>query len=160
MFNQDFCDLLAAFNDAGVRYLIVGGYAFGHHAKPRTTKDIDIWVEPAKENAAKVCEALGQFGAPRTHFSRADFEVPGSILQVGVEPNRIDILTDVGGVSFAEAWEERVPALFGEIPTQYIGMRHLIESKRAAGRKQDLADLAILEKLAQVPSKSIRKRRM
>ena len=95
--SQDFEDLLFLLNKHGAKYLIVGGLAFIYHAKPRYTKDIDIWVEPSPENVEKVNEALVEFGSPCLLTPNN----PEEILQIGVEPDRIDILQKLEGVTFS-----------------------------------------------------------
>src|SRR5205809_7219492 len=102
--NQDFIDLLRAFVDADVRFMIVGAYALALHGRPRATGDLDLWVEATPENGARVLSALG---APVAEVSAADFAAPGVVYQVGVPPRRIDILTDLTGLTFAEAWLDR-----------------------------------------------------
>jgi len=143
--NPDFRDLFAAFNAAGARYLLVGGYAVAFHAQPRFTKDLDIWTEPDPANATRVYEALRRFGAPLQELAAADLARPGTIFQIGVAPNRIDIVTAIDGVSFPEAWPDRTETTYGDEVVPVIGRRHLVQNKRASGRPQDLLDLQILE---------------
>jgi hypothetical protein len=142
--NPDFKDLFAALNAAGARYLLVGGYAVAYHAQPRFTKDLDIWVDSDPANAARVYEALSRFGAPLQDLAQADLEHPGTVFQIGVPPNRIDVVTAIDGVLFHEAWPERTETTYGEQTVPVIGLRHLIQNKRASGRPQDLLDLEIL----------------
>lgn len=144
--NPDFKDLFAALNDVQARYLLVGGYALAHHGHPRFTKDLDIWVEPEPENAARVFAALEGFGAPTHDLGRRDLERAGLIFQIGVAPNRIDIITAIDGVHFAEAWEAREETLYGGQRVPVIARAHLVANKRASGRPQDLVDLDLLEK--------------
>src|SRR5439155_13804437 len=101
--NPDFRDLFAALNDAGARYLLVGGYAVAFHSQPRFTKDLDIWVEASVENASRVFAALKAFGAPLENLILTDLVQSELIFQIGVPPNRIDVLTSIDGVTFAEA---------------------------------------------------------
>jgi hypothetical protein len=143
--NPDFRDLFAALNAAGARYLLVGGYAVAFHAQPRFTKDLDVWAEPESANASLVYEALRRFGAPLEELTASDLERPGTVYQIGVPPNRIDILTAIDGVSFAQAWPGRVETTYGDQTVPVIGRRHLVLNKRASGRPQDLLDLEILE---------------
>ena len=144
--NPDFKDLFAALNDARARYLLVGGYALAHHGHPRFTKGLDVWVEAEAENAARVFAALEVFGAPLRDLAALDLERAGLIFQIGVPPNRIDILAAIDGVEFEEAWEAREQTSYGEEAVPVIGRPHLIANKRATGRPQDLADLEQLEK--------------
>ena len=106
--NQDFVDLLRAFEDADVRFLVVGAYALAVHGRPRGTGDLDVWVEATPENAARVMRALAAFGAPLADISEVDFSHPGVTYQMGVPPGRIDILTELTGITFRDAWPDRV----------------------------------------------------
>jgi hypothetical protein len=147
--NPDFLDLLRSLLAADARFMVVGAYAVGIHGRPRATKDLDVWVEPSAENAPKVMRALVDFGAPLMGLTAKDLERPEYGLQIGREPLRIDILTKVSGPSFAEAWPGRVEVDLGEgVLCPVIGLEALIANKRAAGRLQDLADVAALESLA------------
>jgi hypothetical protein len=132
-------------NGAGARYLLVGGYAVAFHAQPRFTKDLDVWTDPDPANAPRVYEALRRFGAPLGELTTADLERPGTIFQIGVPPNRIDIVTAIDGVSFAEAWPDRAETTYGAQPVPVIGRRDLVRNKRASGRPQDVLDLKVLE---------------
>jgi len=144
MVNNDFSDLLSALNAAGVRYLIVGAHAVAFHSEPRFTKDLDVWVEPTQENARRVLEALNVFGAPLGGVAADDFAAPGTTFQIGVAPNRIDVLTEIDGVNFAEAWPGRVASHYGDHPMHVIGRQELLRNKRAAGRPQDVLDIDLL----------------
>jgi hypothetical protein len=146
MVNRDFSDLFAAFNEAGVEYLVVGAHAVAFYAEPRFTKDLDVWVNPSQANAPRVFAALGVFGVPLTGVSEADFATPGVTLQIGVAPNRIDVATAIDGVTFADSWPNRIGTNYGDLPIWIIGRADLIANKRAAGRPQDLHDLSVLEK--------------
>jgi hypothetical protein len=142
--NQDFVDLLRAFVDHDVRFLIVGAYALGVHGRPRATGDLDVWVEPAPDNAAQVMKALARFGAPLDHVTAADFSIPGIVFQMGLPPVRIDVLTQLSGLTFDEAWPGRVKASFGPVAVDVIGRDAFIRNKRATGRPRDLGDIASL----------------
>ena len=146
--NPDFKDLFAALNAAGARFLLVGGYALAHHGHPRFTRDLDVWVEPGPDNSRRVFAALEAFGAPLHELRREDLEREGLIFQIGVAPNRIDIITAIDGVAFGEAWEARDETSYGEQPVPVLGRSHLIANKRASGRPQDLVDLEELGKNA------------
>lgn len=143
--SRDFEELFAFFNARKVRALIVGGYAFAYHARPRYTKDIDVWIEATPDNARRLLEALNDFGFGSLGLTLEDFTEPGQIVQLGFPPNRIDLLTSIKGVTFEEAWESRIEDLFGATRVCYLGRDDLIRSKRAAGRLQDQADVAVLE---------------
>jgi hypothetical protein len=143
--NPDFRDLFAVLNAVGARYLLVGGYAVAFHAQPRFTKDLDVWTDPDPTNATRVFEALRRFGAPLQELTVADLERPGTIFQIGVPPNRIDVVTAIDGVSFPEAWPDRAETTYGDQAVPVIGRRHLVQNKRASHRPQDLLDLEFLE---------------
>lgn len=146
MVNRDFRDLFAALNEAGANYLLVGAHAVGFYAEPRFTKDLDIWIDATVANAPRVMAALRTFGAPLIDVVEADFATPSAVLQIGVAPNRIDLTTKIEGVVFADAWPNRLQTTFGDQAIWVIGRDDLIENKRAAGRPQDLLDLALLGK--------------
>ena len=139
--NQDFVDLLRAFVAADVRFLVVGAYALAVHGRPRGTGDMDVWVEATPDNAARVMRALAAFGAPLADVSEADFAREGVTYQMGLPPGRIDILTALTGLTFAEAWPERVSRPFGDVNVDVIGRAAFIQNKRATGRLKDLADI-------------------
>jgi len=143
---DDFRDVLAELANADVRFLVVGAHALGVHGVPRATLDLDIWIDATPENAKRVWAALAAFGAPLASLavSEDDFTRPDVVAQFGVPPFRIDFLTSVSGVSFDEAWNERVVAGFNDLSVPYIGRAAFIRNKRASGRKKDLADLEAL----------------
>lgn len=143
--NQDFVDLLRAFIAADVRFLIVGAYALALHGRPRATGDLDVWVEPTPENARRVMRALEDFGAPSSEISAADFARAGVTYQIGVPPGRIDILTDLTGLTFMDAWTDRLPGRFGDVEVNFIGRTSFIRNKRATGRPKDLGDIEGIE---------------
>lgn len=142
--HQDFLDLLRAFVDRDVRYLIVGAYALGVHGRPRATGDLDVWVEPTPENAANIIGALEAFGAPLGQVTADDFSRPGIVFQMGLPPVRIDVLTRLSGLTFSEAWPSRTQADFGSLTVDVIGREALIKNKRATGRARDLGDIEAL----------------
>jgi hypothetical protein len=131
--------------DAGAEYLVVGAHALAAHGRPRATGDLDIWVRPTAGNARRVHAALAAFGAPLDELTVEDLTQPDLIYQIGVVPARIDILTGISGVEFAEAWAGRMTIRIGELEVPVIGREALIRNKRAAGRPRDLADVAELE---------------
>ncbi|WP_437928089.1 DUF6036 family nucleotidyltransferase [Sorangium sp. So ce291] len=146
--NDDFLDLLSALSVADARFMVVGAYAVGVHGRPRATKDLDIWVEASAENAARVMAALHRFGAPVSELSEQDLATPGTGFMMGVPPRRIDVLTQISGVEFAQAWPRRIEVAFGEnIRCPVIALEDLIANKRAADRPQDRADVQALERL-------------
>jgi hypothetical protein len=145
LLNPDFRDILSAFIESKVEFLVVGGYAMAAHRLPRATKDLDLWVRPSPENAKRVLSALDAFGAPRHGLTSADLEVEGTIYQVGVPPNRVDVITVIEGVSFDEAWNARTAVEIDGLRLPVIGKTQLIANKRTVRRPQDLVDADLLE---------------
>jgi len=143
--NPDFRDLLQEFNARSVEYLVVGAHALAAHGHVRATKVFDVWVRPEEQNAARVIEALRAFGAPLQDLTTDDLLRPGVVFQIGVPPVRVDILTSISGVEFAEAWTGRFETRFAGLPVGVLAREHLIRNKRATGRTQDLADIERLE---------------
>ena len=139
--NQDFVDLLRALSAADVRFLIVGAYALALHGKPRATGDLDVWIDATPDNARRVMRALAAFGAPLNDVSVDDFSRPGVTYQIGVAPGRIDILSELTGLTFDESWPERMRRPFGDIEVDFIGREAFIRNKRATGRAKDLVDI-------------------
>jgi hypothetical protein len=137
--------MLFELSAAGADFLVVGAHALAAHGLPRATGDIDIWVQPTKENADRVWQAIESFGAPNRNLARDDLYTPNTVFQIGVEPQRIDILTSIDGVEFAEAWQDRKQTTVDGITFFVIGRDMLLKNKKAAGRPKDLADAAWLE---------------
>jgi len=144
--NSDFRDLLRDLNAAGVRYLIVGGYAVMVHTEPRYTKDLDLWIEPLEANAQKLLVALAKFGAPTRDVHPSDFTEPDVFFQIGIDPVRIDIMTSVSGLDFVPAWERRVMVDFGGESAPVLCREDVLKSKIAAGRIRDRRDMKKLAK--------------
>ena len=140
---KDFRDLLALFEKHCVRYLIVGGYAFAFHAYPRYTKDLDILVDPTTANLARANQALLEFGSPYL-FDPSDRDI---ILQLVVEPNRIDLILKLPNVRFSTAWRDRIRTQFGDIEANWIGLDALIRSKTGTGKPRHEEDLSVLKKV-------------
>lgn len=145
--NPDFRDLLVCLSREGVEYVLVGAYALAFHGAPRATGDIDVFVRPTPANADRTWRALLAFGAPlaAAGVEPRDFASPGIVYQIGLPPRRVDILSDISGVSFDEAWKSRVMADLEGFPVAFLGREALIANKRAAGRLKDLADVERLE---------------
>jgi hypothetical protein len=139
--NTDFNELIAEFTAHHVEFLVVGAHALAAHGHVRATKDLDVWVRPSVDNAARVLTALQSFGAPLHDLTAEDLATPGVVFQIGVEPIRIDILTAIDGMNFDDAWSGRVLSEFGAQPVFVLSREHLITNKRASGRLQDLADV-------------------
>lgn len=143
--NPDFSDMLSALSAEGVEYLLVGAYAMAVHGVPRATGDIEIWVRPTDVNAERALRALARYGAPMADLTVTDLAKPGTVFQIGVAPNRIDILTAIDGVDFDEAWSRRVTSEEVAPAVPVIGRDDLIRNKRATGRSRDQADADRLE---------------
>ncbi|HWG22370.1 MAG TPA: DUF6036 family nucleotidyltransferase [Terracidiphilus sp.] len=154
MISKDFQDILRAFNAHKVKYLVVGGFAFGVHLEPRSTKDIDLWIRNDPENAKAVFQALAEFGAPIAGMTPNDL-TDGTIFQMGQPPERIDILQQVSGLDFDNAWAHRLEGFIDEnTPALVISRDDLIQNKLASGREQDLLDvkkLRAVEQRAKLP---------
>jgi len=146
--DPDLRELLSALNAHSVKYLVIGAYAVGVHAEPRATKDLDIWIKADAENSRAVFRALAAFGAPLTGLSPNDFnDEAGSVFQMGQPPLRVDILQRIDGVTFEDAWQNRmVTQIGGELPAFVISAEDLIRNKLAAGRPQDLLDVTKVQK--------------
>ena len=141
---KDFRDLLELFNAHKVEYMIVGAYALAFHGAPRYTGDMDIFVKCDAENAQRIMAALNNFGFGSVGITAPDFEVEERVVQLGVVPVRVDLVTSITGVSWEEAISGRVEGMYGDVPVYYIGRRQFIANKKTLGRKKDLADLEAL----------------
>jgi hypothetical protein len=144
--NQDFIDFLRCLLNAGARFLVVGAHAMAVHGVPRATGDLDVWIQPTAENAARVWEAMLQFGAPAEAIgvSMSDLRTPGRVIQFGLPPRRLDVLTHLSGLEFEAAWSGRELHTVGALEVPFLGRSELIANKRASGRPKDLADLEVL----------------
>lgn len=147
----DFEEFIGALNARSVRYLLVGAHAVAFHARPRATKDLDVYVDPTPANAKRLKAALADFfGGSPPGYADADLLDPDAIIQLGVAPVRIDILSQIQGVeSFARAWRKRVEGRFGSVDTHYLALEDLIAAKVAADRPQDRSDLVSLRRAQQ-----------
>ncbi|HMJ09587.1 MAG TPA: hypothetical protein VK468_11315 [Pyrinomonadaceae bacterium] len=145
LLNPDFIDILSAFSEEKVEYLVVGGYAMAFHGFVRATGDIDLWIRVEEENAGKVRRALQSFGAPLGDLTIEDLLTPGMVYQMGVVPNRIDVINDITGVDFDEAWAHRTSIEFHALTIPLIGKEQLLQNKKATGRAKDLGDVIRLE---------------
>jgi hypothetical protein len=143
--NPDFSDMLSALSAEGVEYLLIGAYAMAVHGVPRATGDIDVWVRPSRDNADRVLRALARFGAPLGSLRAVDLTGEGTVFQIGVAPNRVDVMTGIDGVSFDEAWSRRETRTIGGLKVEVIGRDDLVRNKRATGRPRDLVDAEQLE---------------
>ena len=155
----DFEDFLGLLNTHNVRYCIVGSFALALYAKPRYTKDMDIVVEPTQANARRFLHALAAFGFAALNVTMEDLTRPGTIVQLGYEPVRIDVLTSLEGVSFTTLWRHRTMEAYGRHRVPFIGEREFLTTKRRAGRSQDLADIEAVLRARSQPRRSRRTRR-
>lgn len=144
--NEDFVDILAALLASEARFLVVGAHAMAVHGVPRATGDLDILLEATPENAQYAWHALLRFGAPVASIgvSPADLATPGMVIQIGLPPRRIDLLTRITGVGFDEAWSSHIEHRVGNLSVPFIGRDCLLRNKTATGRPKDLADIAAL----------------
>ena len=132
--NPDFRDLFSALSAEDAEFLVVGAHAVMFFTEPRYTKDLDIWVRPSRENAARVHRALTVFGAPMADLTVDDLAAAGTIFQIGMAPNRIDIVTAIEGVEFGDAWQRRVPSTYDGVSIHLLYIKDLLANKRAVGR--------------------------
>lgn len=145
MKSRDYEEFVESLNRSGVRYLIVGAHAVAFHARPRATKDLDIFIEPTLENAERVLAAIRQFLGTDLGLDVRDLSTPGQIVQLGVAPSRIDLLSRLAGIeTFQAAWQRRIESEFGDTETHYLSIDDLILAKESSGRDQDKADLRAL----------------
>jgi hypothetical protein len=144
--NNDLCEFLRLLNSNEVDYLVVGAFAVAFHGFPRYTADLDLLMRRTAENAERAMRALTEFGFGNIGITAPDFERPSHVVQLGVKPNRIDLLTGISGVSFEEAWAHRVAGELAGIPTQFIGRDALVRNKESTGRAKDLGDAEELRK--------------
>lgn len=147
--SNDYREFLKLLSCHKVKYVIVGAHAVVAHSRPRATGDLDVFVEISKENAEKIVTVLKEFGFGSSDLKVDDFCKPGFVIQLGYEPNRIDILTSITGVTWAESWNNKTRGIFGSsnIPVYFIGKKQLIKNKMATGRDQDLVDVKRLKSI-------------
>ena len=145
--NSNLIELLSSLNEYRVKYLIIGGYAYGVHAEPRYTKDIDLWIDSSPGNAKKVLACLKNFGAPVSSLVEKNFIEPGFLLIFGKEPNRVDILNQLKGLSFKVAYKESIIVNLGKVKIRVVSLEHLILLKKIANRPQDKLDVTKLLKI-------------
>ena len=138
---SDFEEFIELLNANNVEYLIVGAYAMAYYGVPRYTKDLDLYIRPTAENAAKIMQSLEQFGMGNVGLQATDFCQEERVIQLGVAPIRIDLVTSIPGVIWETAWANKSSVHYGDIPTFVIGRKEFVASKRACGREQDIADL-------------------
>lgn len=145
MINQDYKEMLQCLEKHDVEFILVGAYAMAVHGYPRSTGDIDIWVDPTDKNAMKVYQALVEFGAPMSEISRETFSYPGVVFQIGVAPCRIDILTKISGnIEFPEAYKNCLTTILEGIKIKVLGKTDMIKNKESTGRVKDQEDVIAL----------------
>ena len=145
--DANYTDMLKCLNNAGVDYILVGGWAVNLYGYIRATVDLDIWILADRANAQRVYAALGEFGAPISDVRPEDFAEDGIIFQIGVAPCRIDIITRISGVTYTDATNRAVAKEIDGIPVKVISIDDLIANKKASGRTKDLADVEVLERI-------------
>jgi len=157
---KDFEDFIRLLNNREVEYMVVGGYAMAFHGKPRYTGDLDIWIKISEANAVKLLQVIADFGMAGLGFVKRDFMQPGYISQIGYPPLRIDLLNNIDGVEFEEAYENRQKiALEDDLEIIYIGLNDLLLNKVASGRKRDLDDVKEIKKAISKSVETHRKRK-
>jgi len=144
--NKDLREFVALLNSNEVEYLVVGAFAVAHHGFPRYTGDLDLLIRPSGDNAQRVLRALGQFGFDSLGLNIEDFQADGKVIQLGMRPNRVDLVTAISGVTFDEAWASRSAGSMDGISTQFIGLDALIRNKESTGRAKDRGDAEELRK--------------
>ena len=144
--HPDYKDFISALNNNNVRYVIVGAYALAFHGHPRATGDIDIWIQPERENATALLAALRDYGFESLNLTEEDI-LSGDVIQLGYAPVRIDLLTALSGLMNEEIMESREPGSFDDLPVSYLGREAFIKNKRSIGRHRDLADIELLGEL-------------
>ncbi|HVN32587.1 MAG TPA: nucleotidyl transferase AbiEii/AbiGii toxin family protein [Thermoanaerobaculaceae bacterium] len=153
-FNPDFKDLLSCLLAADVHFLLVGGYALAFHGHPRATKDMDVWVEPTRENAERILRALASFGAPTQDVTADDFTDLRTVFQIGVPPRRVGLVCSIEGVAFDQAWGDRESLHLDDIEVPVIGLEAMLANKQATGRAQDIADAEVIRDLLKKSTKA------
>ncbi|HER08796.1 MAG TPA: hypothetical protein ENO20_07775 [Bacteroides sp.] len=141
---KDFKEFLALLNAHEVDFMIVGGYALAYHGAPRYTGDIDVFIKPDSKNTQRIIKVLEEFGFSSLELSIEDFQKEDSVVQLGLPPVRIDIITSISGVTWEQADASKEPGKYGEVPVFYIGKKHYVANKRAIGRAKDIADIEAL----------------
>lgn len=144
--NPDFRDILLAFEREQVEFLIVGAYALSAHGISRYTGDIDLWVRPTPENAARVWQALQRFKAPMSKITQADFCNPDNVYQMGLPPYQIDVLTSISGVEFESAYADRRILSIDDLRMPFLSLNDMLVNKRESGRDKDLVDVKLIER--------------
>lgn len=146
IFEQDFIDFIELLNQHHVAYMVVGAHALAFHGRPRHTGDLDIWIKPNNDNAAKMVAVLNDFGFGSLHLTKADFLKENYVTQLGYPPLRIDILNSISGVEFDEAFANKIVSEIDDLVVNFINITEFIKNKQASGRPKDLGDIDSLKK--------------
>ena len=141
MFTQDFREFIELLIKNKAEYLIVGGYAVGIHGHPRYTGDLDIWLNPTPKNAELILKSVNEFGFSSFKLTQADFTKSGNVIQLGYPPLRIDLLTEIDGVTFDECYKNRKEVILEELKVNFIGYNDLLKNKKETGRPRDIDDI-------------------
>ena len=141
MFSQDFREFIELLIKHNAEYLIVGGYAVGVHGHPRYTGDLDIWLNPSPQNAELILKSVNEFGFSSYGLTQADFTKPGNVIQLGYPPLRIDLLTEIDGVTFEDCYENRKEVTIENLQVNFIGYNDLLKNKKESGRPRDIDDI-------------------
>ena len=141
MFSQDFREFIESLIKNNAEYLIVGGYAVGIHGHPRYTGDLDIWLNPTPENAERLLQSVNEFGFSSFQLATKDFITPGNIIQLGYPPLRIDLLTEIDGVTFSGCFQNRKEVIIDGLTINFIGYEDLLKNKKQSGRLRDIDDI-------------------
>lgn len=145
--NKDFEDFFRLLNKYKVKYLVIGGYAVIYYTEIMMTKDLDIWIEPTEENARKVVNVIKEFLSPNLELKERDFISKEKIFQIGIEPNRIDLISHIEGVDFKESYKKRRKTKYGKETIYIIDLDDLIKNKEILKRPQDILHLEKLKKV-------------
>ena len=145
MLNQDYKEMLLTLLEEDVKFILVGAYALAALGFPRATGDMDIFIQPDQDNAAKVYKALRKFGAPLQNITVEDFSIPGTIFQIGIIPRRIDIINSIDGVTFDDAYKDKTIVKIENLSIPVLSKEKMIKNKKSTGRAKDKVDAETLE---------------
>ncbi len=141
MFSQDFREFIELLIKNKAEYLVVGGYAVGIHGHPRYTGDLDIWLNATPLNAERILRSVNEFGFASFKLTQEDFTKPGNVIQLGYPPLRIDLLTEIDGVTFEECFSNRKEVIIDDLTVNFIGYEDLLKNKKESGRPRDIDDI-------------------
>jgi hypothetical protein len=150
-FPPDWHEFIGLLSSNRVRFVVVGAHALAAAGRPRATQDLDILVDPTERNAERLGRALRAFGFPALADQAKRFSCIDRMATLGRPPLRIDIMTSISGITFADAWTGRRRVRLGRLAVPFLGRRELVKNKSAAGRPKDLADIALLDEIVRPP---------